>query len=78
MLSSFSRMLLKIITTLRIDTEMKVGQHIHLYNSAKDAEILNPFQAHSNMHSNVDIWKKYIEPILQLGEHPHSGSRGSF
>ncbi|MNP69485.1 hypothetical protein D3C76_1655870 [compost metagenome] len=25
-----------------------------------------PIDAHSSMHSNVDIWKKYIEPILKL------------
>jgi len=25
-----------------------------------------PIDAHSSMHSNADIWKKYIEPILKL------------
>ncbi|MNO19057.1 hypothetical protein D3C76_87810 [compost metagenome] len=34
---------------------------------AKDAEKKGTkIQAHSAMHSNVDIWKKYIEPILKL------------
>ncbi|WP_245864319.1 DUF6531 domain-containing protein [Paenibacillus donghaensis] len=33
---------------------------------AKDAEKKGTkIQAHSAMHSNVDIWKKYIEPILK-------------
>lgn len=36
---------------------------------AKDAEKKGTkIQAHSAMHSNVDIWKKYIEPILKLGK----------
>lgn len=34
---------------------------------AKDAEKKGTkIQAHSAMHSNIDIWKKYIEPILKL------------
>ncbi|WP_440115587.1 RHS repeat-associated core domain-containing protein [Paenibacillus sp. QZ-Y1] len=33
---------------------------------AKDGEIGTKIQAHSTMHSNVDVWKKYIEPILKL------------
>jgi hypothetical protein len=33
---------------------------------AKDAEKGTKIGAHSAMHSNVDIWKKYIEPILKL------------
>ncbi|WP_374021043.1 thioesterase domain-containing protein [Paenibacillus thiaminolyticus] len=45
---------------------------------AKDGETGTKIQAHSTMHSNVDIWKKYIEPILKLGNHSHSGGRGSF
>ncbi|OAB36037.1 hypothetical protein [Paenibacillus glacialis] len=33
---------------------------------AKDAEkIGTKIQAHSVMHSSIDIWKKYIEPILK-------------
>jgi pimeloyl-ACP methyl ester carboxylesterase len=32
----------------------------------KDAETCTKIEAHSAMHSNVDIWKKYIEPILKL------------
>ncbi|WP_405159416.1 lipase family protein [Paenibacillus sp. FSL H8-0283] len=33
---------------------------------AKDGETGSKIEAHSTMHSNVDIWKKYIEPILKL------------
>jgi hypothetical protein len=34
---------------------------------AKDAEKKGTkIQAHSAMHSNIDIWKKYIEPIFKL------------
>jgi len=33
---------------------------------AKDAEKYNPINAHSAMHSNVEIWKKYIEPIIEM------------
>ncbi|GIO86405.1 hypothetical protein J25TS5_33370 [Paenibacillus faecis] len=46
--------------------------------NAKDGNTGNSISSHSSMHSNVDIWKKYIEPILKLGEHSFSGSRGSF
>ncbi|WP_438448068.1 DUF6531 domain-containing protein [Gorillibacterium sp. sgz5001074] len=33
---------------------------------AKDNETGTKVEAHSNMHSNVNTWKKYIEPILIL------------
>ena len=33
--------------------------------NAKDGDTGNSKTSHSSMHSNVDIWKKYIEPILR-------------
>lgn len=32
--------------------------------NAKDGNTGNSISSHSSMHSNVDIWKKYIEPIV--------------
>ena len=32
---------------------------------AKDGETGTKVQAHSTMHSNPDIWEKYVEPILK-------------
>ncbi|WP_059051182.1 RHS repeat-associated core domain-containing protein [Paenibacillus senegalimassiliensis] len=43
---------------------------------AKDGETGTRIQSHSTMHSNVPIWKKYIEPILKLDDYSHSD--GSF
>ncbi|MGZ0052293.1 esterase/lipase family protein [Brevibacillus gelatini] len=49
--------------------EYPVVQHLHVYNE-RDAVQVNggreygPIEAHSVMHSNVEMWKKYITPYL--------------
>ncbi|ANF97948.1 hypothetical protein AR543_19275 [Paenibacillus bovis] len=45
---------------------------------AKDGEQGTKIESHSTMHSDVKIWKKYIEPVLHKGRYWYSGSGGSF
>ncbi|MFC4306052.1 lipase family protein, partial [Cohnella boryungensis] len=53
----------KIILGISGSRKMKGADNVR----AKDAEKKGTkIQAHSSMHSNIDIWKKYIEPILKL------------